>query len=119
LFELAHEAAMAFPRVALYFESSIAKLDWPLLAASAAAADRAERDGAKVTVRLRRPAGVRWDGPALVDGRPWPVASAKVIWLPAGTHTIEPASKAAPARVLDFNGELVSASSAGEEIQWA
>jgi hypothetical protein len=119
LFELAHEAAMAFPRVALYFESSIAKVDWPLLAASAAAAERAEQDGAKVTVRLRRPAGVRWNGPALVDGRPWPVMNDEVIWLPAGAHTIEPASKAAPALVLDFNGELISASIAGEQIQLA
>ena len=129
LFELTHEAAMAFPRVALYFESSIAKVDWPLLAASAAAADGvnqdgakqdgAGQDGAKITVRLRRPAGVRWNGPALVDGRPWPVASGEVIWLPAGTHTIEPAPKAAPGRVLDFNGELISASWAGEEIQLA
>jgi hypothetical protein len=119
LFELAHEAAMAFPRVALYFESSIAKVDWPLLAAAAAAAGRAEQDGAKVMARLRRPAGVRWNGPALVDGRPWPVANGEVIWLPAGTHTIEPASKAALARVLDFNGELISASYSGEEIRLA
>ena len=94
-------------------------MDWPLLAAAAAAAGRGEQDGAKVTARLRRPAGVRWNGPALVDGRPWPVANDEVIWLPAGTHTIEPTSKAVPARVLDFNGELISASFGGEEIQLA
>jgi hypothetical protein len=47
-----------------------------------------------------------WKGPALVDGKPWPVVSDSAIWLPPGRHTIEPAASHPPLRVLDFNGEL-------------
>jgi len=42
LFELVHQASAVFPRVALYFESSIARIDWPLLAAAASTVDHAE-----------------------------------------------------------------------------
>jgi hypothetical protein len=43
-----------------------------------------------------------------VDGKPWPLADDSTVWLPAGVHTIEPAS-AQGDRILDFNGEAQTA----------
>jgi hypothetical protein len=109
LFELVHTAAGAFPRVALYFENSILRQDWPLLSSAAAVVDRVEQSGSKLVVDSRRGAGVPWKGPALVDGRLWPFANDATVWLPRGAHAIEPAPKLPTLRVLDFNGDLKSA----------
>ncbi|HEY7338360.1 MAG TPA: hypothetical protein VH639_25970 [Bryobacteraceae bacterium] len=119
LFELVHQAAAAFPRVALYFENSIPRIDWPLLAASASTVEGAESDADKLMVNAPRGAGVHWSGPALVDGAPWPVANDDTIWIPAGTHTLEPASAPPALRLLDFNGELTSASASADSIQFS
>jgi hypothetical protein len=116
LFELVHAAAMSFPRVALYFENSIAAADLPLLAASGAAVERAESSGDKLIVTARASTGIRWTGPALVDGKLWPLANNDTIWLPAGSHSIQPAPGSPPLRLLDFNGELIAASSAADFI---
>ncbi len=117
LYELVHQASLAFPRVALYFESSIPKLDWPLLAASASTVERADSSAGKISVQSRRGSGVHWSGPAMVDGKTWPVASADTVWLPAGRHTIQPAANAPPLRVLDFNGELKAAAARRDAIE--
>ncbi len=106
LFELVHIAAKSFPRVALYFENSILPPDLRLLSAAGAIIPRvAEVDG-KLAVESARGIGIRWNGAAEVDGKPWPVGDGSVIWLPAGAHTIAPAATPAAARILDFNGEL-------------
>ena len=52
LFQLVHQAALSFPRVALYFENSILPADWPLLAAAASTVDRVEQTGAKLDGRI-------------------------------------------------------------------
>jgi hypothetical protein len=109
LFSLVHIASSSFPRVALYFENSIASQDLALLSAAASSVDRAETIAGKLVVESRRGTGVLWTGPALVDGKPWPVLSDKVLWLPRGAHSIEPGAQTVPLRVLDFNGELKSA----------
>src|SRR5579883_3419078 len=119
LFELVHQAAASFPRVALYFENSIAKIDWPLLPAAASTVDQAQFQGGKLTVHALRGAGVRWGGPARVDGRLWPVANGDTVWIPAGTHTLEAAPNPPPLLLLDFNGELTSASVSTDSIQLA
>ncbi|HLH43500.1 MAG TPA: hypothetical protein VKV74_10965 [Bryobacteraceae bacterium] len=119
LFELVHQASAAFPRVALYFENSIAKIDWPLLPAAASTVDQAQFQGGKLTVHALRGAGVRWGGPARVDGRLWPVANGDTVWIPAGTHTLEAAPNPPPLLLLDFNGELTSASVSTDSIQLA
>jgi hypothetical protein len=109
LFELVHLASASFPRVALYFENSILPPDLPLLAAAASTVNRMEPSGARLVVDSLRGAGIPWKGPALVDGRPWPVANDTTVWLPRGLHAIEPARTPAPIRLLDFNGDLKSA----------
>jgi hypothetical protein len=109
LFELVHLAAKAFPQVALYFENSILSPDLPLLPSAAANVDKAEQEGSRLTIDSHYGVGIPWQGPATVNGRPWPVRDDTTLWLPAGTSVIEPALKEPAIRILDFNGNLRSA----------
>ena len=59
-----------------------------------------------------------WNGPALVDGQPWPVAYDTVVWLAPGSHSIEPATVKPPLRLLDLNGELKSASAIAGGVEF-
>jgi len=119
LFELVHTASNSFPRVALYFEASIARWDLPLLASAAAAVDRAEQVNGKLVVESRRGVGVPWKGAGLVDRKPWPIASDETLWLMPGPHVIEPAPQVLPLRVLDFNGDLKMAAVTPQGIEFA
>ena len=109
LLQLVHTASAAFPRVALYFENSLAKPDLALLPAAAAVPGRVELAGTRMAVESPNFVGIRWSGPAVVDGRPWPVRNESVVWVPAGPHAVEPGTAVTGARVLDFNGDLQSA----------
>ena len=119
LFQLVHEASRSFPRVTLYFESSILKADLPLLAASAAAVDRAEQNGIKLTIDSAKGTGVEWQGPVRVDGKLWPLSDGSTAWLPAGAHFIEPSPDLPPLRVDSINAELKSAAVHGSAIEFA
>jgi hypothetical protein len=119
LFELVHQASAAFVRVAVYFESSIPRIDWPLLASAASTVDHAESQDGKLVVHTLRGAGIRWSGPALVDGHLWPIANGEKVWIPAGTHTLEVGSDPPIHRLLDFNGDLTSASASADSVQFA
>ena len=114
LFELVHLASTAFPRVALYFENSILKPDLSLLAASSAVVthySHDSKDRRRITIEATRDVEINWAGGegALVDGKPWPMRSATVLYLPAGSHTIEPAPKRDGISVIDLNAKLRSA----------
>jgi hypothetical protein len=119
LFELVHVAAKAFPQVALYFENSILAPDLPLLASAAAEVDKVQQDGRRLIVDSRYGVGVPWQGPALVNGRVWPVHDQTTLWLPAGPNVIEPAQKDPVMRILDFNGNLRSASVSGAGLEFS
>jgi hypothetical protein len=119
LFELVHAAAGAFPRVALYFENSVLGPDLPLLASAAATVDRAEQTGSKLVIEARRSVGIPWKGPALVDGRIWPAANDMTLWLPSGTHTVQPGEKHESIRLLEFNCELKSANATSTGVEFA
>ncbi|MGO9096939.1 MAG: hypothetical protein ACLQGV_17165 [Bryobacteraceae bacterium] len=119
LFQLVSLASRSFNRVALYFENSIAPLDRALLPAAASEVTRVQVTGGKLTVDSPHGAGVAWDGPALVDGAPWPVADGATVWLPAGSHLIEKAATPAPVRLLDFNGDLQSAALRPSGLEFA
>jgi hypothetical protein len=105
--------------VALYFENSILAPDIPWLASAAAAVDRFKHEGTKIEVQSPRVAGVPWRGPALVDGRPWPAFDGETVWLPAGSHTIEPAEGECDARLLDFTGDLVAATCLTDGLEFS
>jgi hypothetical protein len=119
LFQLVHQASQSFPRVALYFENSILPPDLPLLPAAATAVSRAERIGPKLAVDSPYPVGLLWKGPALVNGRLWPVTDGSQLWLPAGPQIVEAASAEPPARLLDFNGDLRMAGSLPNGLELA
>jgi hypothetical protein len=113
--------------VAVYFENSILAADLPLLPSAAAEVQHAERlsgektdgRGDKLIVESRAGVGAVWTGPALVDGRPWPVASDNVVWLAPGAHSIQSASVKPVLRLLDLNAELHSASAIAGGIEFA
>ena len=119
LFQLLHLAAASFPQVALYFENSILTPDLPLLSAAAASVDHFERDGRTVNVASKYPVGVRWNGPAMVNGRVWPVHDSDTVWLPAGVNRIEPAAKDSAMLIVDFNGRLQSAHSLNNGVEFS
>jgi len=116
LFALVHLASGAFPRVALYFENSILTPDLKLLPASSANVRRVEKAGSKWTIDSAGGVGVAWSGGATVDGKPWPLTNGATVWLPSGSHTLESAA-APPSRILDFNGDLKSASVSNDRVQ--
>ena len=119
LFQLVSQAAHAFPRVALYFENSILATDVPWLASAAAAVKLYERRERQVVVDSPHGLGIRWQGAALLDGRLWPAGDGETLWIPAGRHTLEPASGDPPARLLDFTGELTGAASRPGGLEFA
>jgi len=117
LFQLVNISARAFPRVALYFENSIRKTDLPLLSSSAARVDRIDHVAGRLVIDSAFGAGIPWSGPAKVNGRIWPVANPDTLWLPPGPVAIEPSSVAPPLRILDFNGELKTASAQSGSVE--
>lgn len=90
LFQLLHLASGAFPRVALYFESSISRHDEPWIGSAVSGVTAYEQNGESITVASRDGVGIPWKGPAMVNGQPWPYRDATTLWLPAGKHRISP-----------------------------
>ncbi len=106
LFQLVHQAAANFPRVALYFENSLLPPDLQLLSSAAASVNRFERMGAKTVVDSVGGVGIPWKGGAKVDGQPWPAQDDDTLWLPAGPHAVEPSAPAAGPKLVSLTGEL-------------
>jgi hypothetical protein len=124
MLDLVHTAARAFSRVALYFEYSISPHDLPLLASAAAGEAKGTLANGRLTIESPSNVGVSWNGPALVDGKPWPMASDTTVWLPRGRHTVTalPATSAwaaSPLRIVDFNGELTMAATTPAGLEFA
>ncbi len=109
LFQLVHLAAGAFARVALYFEYSILAPDLALLPAAAGVVLDWERNGEGWKVSSAHGVGVAWRGGAKVDGRVWPVRNDRVLWLPAGAHSVVSTDELPPLQVMEFNGNLLGA----------
>jgi hypothetical protein len=110
LFQLVQLASESFPRVALYFENSILKQDLQMLPSAGAAVTRLESSGNRLAIDSKHGVGVPWKGPAMVNGRVWPVRTESTLWLPPGPQAIEPGAREAPHLLTDFNGDLRSAS---------
>jgi len=114
-----HLASRSFPRVALYFESSLRKTDWPLVGPAATAVKALRREERGTSVDLAASGGLRWRGPAKVDGAPWPVVSQGTVWLPAGEHVVEAGGEDPAIQLLDLNAELKSARVEGTVLELA
>jgi hypothetical protein len=108
LFQLVNTAQRAFPTVSLYAEHSVLPVDRPLLASALGVVDAFERRDSTGAVTLDAPRGVglRWRGPALVDGRPWPWQDSVTVWLPTGRHAVATAPAPPHTRLVDFTGDL-------------
>jgi hypothetical protein len=117
LMQLIHTASESFSRVAYYCESTIEDVDLRFLPAAAAAVSTWGRGEGGVTIESRDGIGVKWDGPALVDGAPWPIQDGKIVWVPAGRHRLQNAPTLPPFTVEDFNGTLEGARVIPEGIE--
>ena len=116
LLELVHQAAVSFRRVAIYFENSLEKQDLKLLAV-AAATGKAQRTAVdEWQVEGSDAVRIPWSGPAELDGRLWPVQSAKSVLIPPGKHKLSPAFEAPSLTVTDFNGDVESVSASPSSI---
>jgi len=111
LFQLVHQAAASFHRTALYFENSLLPPDLDLLPSAATVVTRMENIGPKTVVESATGVGLRWKGPATVDGQFWPAADDETVWLPAGAHSIGPAPNPGGLRLVYLNGDLRAARS--------
>jgi hypothetical protein len=111
LAQLIHIASQSFPTVIYYSAASVSPVDIPLLPAASAMVKHSERsnDGDGLVIDSPYGIGVRWSGPASLDGHPWPVGDSEQVWIPAGKHTLKPDTSEPNLRVLDFNGTLEDA----------
>jgi len=117
LYRLVNAAARAFPRVALYFEHTLSMLDLPLLASASSASVRLRREGDVVQVETARSVGLRWQGPALVNGRVWAAQNADMLWLPPGLHRVEPGTATKPMRLLHLGAEMQQVRASGRQLE--
>ena len=113
LFELVHQAATNFQRVALYFENSLLPPDLNLLPSAAAKVSRIERVGAKTVVESANGVGLPWKGSAMVDDLPWPVVDGETLWLPPGAHAVEAGKDLPGLHLVRLNAELQDARRVG------
>ncbi len=114
-----HVAAASFSRVALYFESSLRRTDWPLLGAAAAGVSQLTRDESGFTYKAAHPFRLRWEGEARLDGAVWPALADGFVWLPAGEHRLESGTEAPAVKLTGINGELESAWMDGRALQFS
>ncbi|CAN5803496.1 hypothetical protein BH11GEM2_BH11GEM2_25960 [soil metagenome] len=106
-------AQQSFRTVMLYAENSILPPDVPMLAAAAATISSMRVTLDTIAVDSKHGVGVRWTGPALVDGAPWPYTDGSFVWVPAGQHEITRPGRASDdvvrTHLVDFNGEINTA----------
>jgi len=116
LFEQVHQAASSFSRVALYFENSLEKADLGLLPVAANTAQAIEEGPGEMKLDATEPTRVMWQGPVDIDGKLWPVQNARSVLAPAGTHLLTAGIARPAVAITDFNGEIRSAVSTGNEV---
>jgi hypothetical protein len=109
LFELVHQAASSFGRVALYFENSLEKQDLQLLPAAANTAQLTQSSADELEVNASDTTRIDWQGLVEMDGKQWPVQNAKTVLVPAGKHRLRPGITQPAVMLADFNGQIRSA----------
>jgi hypothetical protein len=106
LFELVHQAAESFHRVAIYFENSLERQDLPLLPAAASSAKLSAPAPDELIVDSPQPVRIRWRGPAEIDGAVWPVHTDSEVVVPAGHHKLSTGFAEPPVDIVDFNADI-------------
>jgi hypothetical protein len=119
LFELVHQAARSFSRVALYFENSIERPDLALLPVAATDAQLTETAPDEVEIMSAHPVRLLWRGAAEVDGKPWPFVNETSALVPSGKHRVSAGITDPPVKIFDFNGNLGSVAVEGESVEFA
>ncbi len=119
LFELVHQAAVSFTRVALYFENSIEKQDLRLLPAAASTANVQAMGIDELDVVASEPTRVAWQGPVEMDGKTWPLQSRNFVLTPCGKHRLTPGVEQPAVTITDFNGQVQSAMVANHSVELA
>ena len=119
LFELVHQAAVSFSRVALYFENSIEKQDLALLPAAANVANVTAKGIGELDIDSSEPTRVAWQGPVEVDGKPWPLQNRSFVLTPCGRHVLTTGVQLPAVSIADFNGEVQSASTGKHSVELA
>lgn len=109
LFELVHQAAVSFSRVALYFENSIEKQDLGLLPAAANTAAIRSPDVDEMDVDAPQLTRVAWQGPVEMDGKAWPLQNKRFVLVPSGNHRLTTGIAEPAIGIADFNGDVESA----------
>ena len=109
LFELLHQAAVSFGRVALYFENSLEKQDLALLPAAATSAHVEQTAPDEMQIEAPDVTRIVWQGPAEVDGHAWPIQDANSILAPEGKHRLSAGVETPAITLRDFNGIIHSA----------
>lgn len=81
---------------------------------------RIERLGPGLIVDSTTGFGLPWKGGASVDSQLWPTADDSALWVPAGSHAIQPAERPPGLRLLQLNGELKAAKAlSGKAIEFS
>ena len=106
LFELVHQAAESFPRVAIYFENSLERQDLPLLPAAASTAKLSSPAPDELVVDSPQPVRIQWSGPAQIDGVPWPVHTDTEVLIPTGHHIVSTGFAETPLNLIEFNADI-------------
>ncbi|HXR75908.1 MAG TPA: hypothetical protein VN737_08030 [Bryobacteraceae bacterium] len=119
LFELVHQAAVSFSRVALYFENSIEKQDLKLLPAAASTATVRASGIDALDVEASEPTRIAWQGPVELDGKPWPLESRSFVLAPCGKHRLTPGIGIPAVSISDFNGHVQSAITTKDSVDLA
>ena len=109
LFQLVHQASGHFPRIAVYFESSLLAPDLTLLQSSAARVNRIVRAGSGITADASGAFGIPWEGAVKLDEQLWPATDGHIVWIPAGVHRLEAAPEFTSPRLLRLSGNLLGA----------
>jgi hypothetical protein len=102
----------------VYFESSIRKQDYPLLAA-AATSGTVEPDGKGWRIDSAYPAVFHMSGPVKLDGHDWAATDGAAVIIPAGRHSIEPSTTTLPVHLTAFSGDPKSFRMEGTGLELA
>jgi hypothetical protein len=117
LFELVHQAAVSFSRVALYFENSIEKQDLELLPAAASTAKVQANGIDGLDVKTSELTRIPWQGPVEMDGKPWPLHNRNFVLTPCGKHHLTPGVEQSAVTIADFNGRVQSIVSGNHAVE--